>query len=65
MRSSLPSPEKTVTTLAADESGIEKVCADELQQGNMPDGLYDLMGRRITHPSQGFYITEGRIQVVR
>ncbi|MBP5499698.1 MAG: M6 family metalloprotease domain-containing protein [Bacteroidales bacterium] len=65
MRSSLPSPEKIVTTLAADESGIEKVCADELQRGNMPDGLYDLMGRRITQPSQGFYITEGRIQVVR
>ena len=65
LRSSLPSQDITVITLPTGESGIEAIHADTPPSVPSHDVLHDLMGRRITHPSRGFYITEGRIRVIR
>lgn len=65
LRNSQPSTEQTVTTPAATESGIEEVAPDTLQQERMPDGMHDLLGRRVTSPLRGFYIAKGQIRVVR
>ena len=56
-------PVSGIKSLGFDEgeaTGIEGITADEL------DGpVYDLLGRRVSHPSKGFYIVNGKKVFVR
>ena len=68
LRCSLPSEDATVTTLPADQSGIEQLHADPIS--SKPNNLktsrpHDLMGRRIIQPSSGFYISDGCVHIIR
>ena len=65
LRSSLPSQDITVVTLPTGESGIEQIVIDKVRPTSSDHGLHDLLGRAIAHPTQGFYISDGRISIIR
>lgn len=65
LRSSLPSHDIMVTTLPIGESGIEQIVIDKVRPTSSDHGLHDLLGRAIAHPTQGFYISDGRISIIR
>ena len=47
------------------KTSIDKISVEPQTLSSMAEGAYDLTGRRVTTPSKGFYIHNGKIVLVR
>ena len=52
--------------LAEDEQDLSKALCAILKHNNYSvDAVYDLTGRRVTNPSKGIYVVNGKLKLVK